>query len=96
MNDEDFDHDDCEQPAWNQDGAYSESFLWADVACIGLRWVANLAQCAAQAVETTAGALHAVANCVGMDANYRRQRQDFARSVGASIEQITGGNDGRD
>lgn len=103
MNEDEYEDDDCEETeyvaevaAWNQDGVHSESFLWNDLACIGVRWVANLVTCATGALETTAGALHGVANVIGMDANYRRGQRDFARSVGASIEKITGGPDGRD
>lgn len=88
MNDEDFEDDDS--PMFERPGSYAEPLIWGDVACIGIRWLANLATCLEQAIETTSGALHAVANCVGMDANYKRHQKRFAREVGASIEKITG------
>jgi hypothetical protein len=75
---------------FEQPGVHTEKFLWADVACIGVRWLASLVTCAEEAASTTSGALHAVANCIGMDANYRRERQEFAASMGMVIEQITG------
>lgn len=92
MNEEDFcDHDDDQAP-FERPGAHVEPFVLGDVICIGIRWLANLATCAEQALETTSGALHAVANCVGMDANYKRHQRRFAREVGASIEKIIGGD----
>lgn len=83
----DDDADDATAP-FERPGAYAEPLIWGDVACIGLRWVANLVSCAEQALCTTAGAIHAVANCVGMDANYKRHQARFAREVGASIEKL--------
>jgi hypothetical protein len=87
VNQDDFDDD---APMFERPGAYAEPIIWGDLLCIGLRWAANLVTCVEQAVETTSGALHAVANCVGMDANYRRHQKRFEREVGASIEKITG------
>lgn len=87
MNEDSFDDD---GPMFERPGAYNEPLIWGDVACIGIRWVANLATCIEQAFETTSGALHAVANCVGMDANYRRHQARFAREVGATIDDLTG------
>ena len=86
MNDDAFDDDD-ETPLYAQEGAYAEEFVAADVLCIGLRWLGNC-------VGTTAGAIHAVGNVVGMHANYQRSRRRFAASVGATIEQITGTSPG--
>jgi hypothetical protein len=88
VNQDDFEDD--ETPMFLQPGAHAEPLIWGDVACIGIRWVANVATCIEEVFSTTSGALHAVANCVGMDANYRRHQARFAREVGASIESITG------
>lgn len=93
MNEDAFcdDHDE-DGEFYSREGAYNEPLILADIACIGFRWAGNLVECAAKAVETTAGAIHAVANCVGMHANYQRHQARFARTAGAAIEQITGGD----
>lgn len=87
MSQDAFEDDNTSAP-FDRPGALLEPFLLTDVACIGLRWVANVVACAGEMVETTAGAINAVSNCVGMHANYQRRERQWARSVGATIERL--------
>jgi len=73
---------------YDRAGAYAEPIIIADIICIGFRWMSNVVTCLEEAVGTTAGALNAVANVVGMHANHQRHQRRFAREVGHTIERL--------
>lgn len=74
-----------------EQGPISERFEPLDLACLALRWTANVTICIAEAVETTAGAINYLSNMAARHANYRRDRAKFAREVRDSIERLPGG-----
>lgn len=61
----------------------AERFLLIDVACIGVRWTANVA-------SEVSGALHGVANMLVRHSTWVREREAFAIGATCEIEMLTG------